>query len=100
MSKTTIAFELEFLDKKLKEMEKYIESRPLDKLEDRIVEKKVVATIEKQREDIFKSIDEYAKILEKVEKLREVSQQEEVKKRGGGALSLVERRMAQNKNRN
>lgn len=93
-----ITFELQFLEEKLQEMKNYIDSRPLDKLEDRVVNDRVVATVEKQREDIFKSIEEYAKISAQVEKLRETVEEEEVSVgRGGKSMSYLERRFANKK---
>lgn len=100
MGKRKIAFELDFLNKKLSELEEYINNRPLTDLEDRTdVKGRTVATVEKQREDIFKSIKEYTEIVEKVEKLRLENEEATIEKRGGGEFTFVERMLMDRKNK-
>ncbi len=78
-----IEYELEFLEKKLKELKKYITARPFGKLEDRSavvseVETKsgpklgyrIVATMEVQRKDLTQALKDYAEILRTVDQMR------------------------------
>jgi len=97
MSATTkkellIEYELRFLEKKLKELKKYISDRPVHKLEDRQTmsscttdkdgkEKetfKIVATIETQRRDVTAALKDYAEIVRTVDQMR--SQEDKKKK--------------------
>jgi len=87
-----IEYELEFLEKKLKEFKKYITARPLHRLEDRLTmsscvtnkdgnEKatyKIVATVETQRKDLAQALKDYAEIVRTVDSMRE---QEDKKKK-------------------
>ena len=75
-----IEFELEFLEKKAKELKQYVEDRPFDKLKDRDFFKQtasggvvhmLASTIESQRADLTKALKDYADIIKVIDDLRE-----------------------------
>ena len=86
-----IEYELTFLDKKLKELKKYIEAVPFSTLSDRMAYKETkgggtipvcIATKEAQRKDLTQALKDYAEILRTVDAMRE---KEESKKEARGA---------------
>jgi hypothetical protein len=92
-----IEYELEFLEKKLKELKKYIEDNPFSKLADRMAYKEtknggvipiIVANKEAQRKDLTQALKDYAEILRTVESMRE---KEESKKEARGSASVPHR---------
>jgi len=91
-----IEYELTFLDKKLKELKKYIDASPFSALEDRIIWKETkggnsptcVATKEAQRKDLTQAIKDYAEILRTVDSMRE---KEEAKKEARGSSEVPPR---------
>ena len=74
-----IAYDLEFLEEKVKELKIYIEERPFSELQDRIEFREtkiggmipmVVATIEAQRKDLTAAMKEYAEMLSIIKNLK------------------------------
>ena len=74
-----IEYELDWLEKKAKDLKAYIDARPFEKLQDRIHYKEtktggmmpmISATIESQRADLGKDIKEYADIIKVIDELR------------------------------
>jgi hypothetical protein len=95
-----IELDLEWLETKAKEMKKYVDDRPLDKIVDRMAWKELrgggrmpvcVATIELQVKGLRETLADYLKLIEAIGKLRET---EETKKkanvRGDQELSPLE----------
>ena len=95
-----VEYELSFLEKKLKELKKYIADRPFSKLADRSVissettnkdgeEKlsyRVVATEEAQRKDLTQALKDYAEILRTVDDMRVKEDKKTVAIRGDEKL--------------
>lgn len=78
--KLFIEYELEFLEKKLKELKDYIEANPFSSLKDRFAWKETkgggslpicIANKEAQRKDLTQALKDYADILRTVDGLRE-----------------------------
>jgi len=79
-----IEYELKFLEKKMKELKKYISATPFDSLDDRSAisgiktnkdgsefeSYKIVATKEVQRRDLTMALKDYAEILRTVDQMR------------------------------
>ena len=79
-----IEYELAFLEKKMKELKKYISDTPFSKLDDRSAisgmktnkdgsefeSYKIVATKEVQRRDLTAALKDYAEILRTVDQMR------------------------------
>ena len=89
-----IEYELEFLEKKLKELKDYIEAYPYSALKDRMAYKETkgggmipvcIATKEAQRKDLTQALKDYAEILRTVESMRE---KEEAKVEARGKVEL------------
>lgn len=86
-----IDLELEWLEKKAKELKEYCDANPINTLTDRVRNGKVISDIEKQIKSIRDTLQDYVKIIEAIDKLRE---KEEVKKssvRGDQELTPIER---------
>jgi len=95
-----IEYELEFLEKKLKELKKYISDNPFNKLDDRsgicgiknnkdgstFETWKVIATKEVQRRDLALALKDYAEILKTVDMMRTQEAKKEVAVRGDEKL--------------
>ena len=81
-----IEYELEFLEKKLKELQTYINENPFSQLADRYSEKgQCVSNKEAQRKDLTQALKDYADILQTVDKLRE---NEKAKAKGRGSAII------------
>lgn len=87
-------YEAEFLERKLVELEQYIDARPFQELKDRIEWKQtksggmlpmVIASIEAQRKDIAQAMIDYADIAARVRKLREEEEAKKQKNAKGGS---------------
>jgi hypothetical protein len=92
-----IEYELEFLEKKLKELKDYIESNPFSTLADRMAWKETraggaipicIANKEAQRKDLTQALKDYVDILRSVDDLR---RREEVKKEARGSSTVPPR---------
>lgn len=95
-------YEIDFLERKLKELEAYMEARPFDKLEDRMAYKEtkgggfiptVVANIETQRKDLTQAIKDYAEISQTIAKMREMEDKKKIDARGGKEVSGIMAKM-------
>lgn len=94
-----IEYELEFLERKLKELKEYIESNPFSSLSDRMAYKETrtggvipicIANKEAQRKDLTQALKDYAEILRTVESMRDKEEQKKAAVRGDAALSPLE----------
>ncbi len=92
-----IEYELKFLEKKLKELKKYIENNPFSSLTDRMGHRETkngavmpfcIANKEAQRKDLTQALKDYADILRTVESFRE---KEEAKKQARGTGEVPHR---------
>jgi len=91
-----IEYELAFLEKKLKELKKYIEANPFSTLDDRIIYKETkggsmpicVANKEVQRKDLTQALKDYAEILRTVDAMRE-KEEAKVETRGKAEISTL-----------
>jgi len=95
-----IEFELKFLEKKMKELKKYIEATPFNTLDDRSAvagiktnkdgsefeSYKIVATKEVQRRDLTAALKDYAEILRTVDDMRIKEEKKQVAVRGDQKL--------------
>lgn len=77
---TYIDFELSWLENKAKELQQYIDDRPLNDLKDRDFLKQtakggvvhmIASTIEQQRADLGKALKDYTEIISALAQLRE-----------------------------
>ena len=106
-----IEYELEFLDKKLKELKKYIEANPYSKLDDRsivasstmsrngdeVLAYKIVATKEAQRKDLTQALKDYAEILRTVDAMRTSEKGKAVSGRGDEELGSQAKNFLKNR---
>lgn len=105
-----IEYELEFLEKKLQELKKYIESNPYSKLKDRETVAstldikdglktvyKVVASKEAQRKDLTQALKDYAEILRTVDAMRTSEKGKTVAVRGDEELGSQAKNFLKNR---
>jgi len=94
-----IEFELDWLEGKAEELRSYCDSHPITSLTDRIQFKEtrnggvmpmVVSTIETQIKAIRDTLQDYIKIIEAIEKLREKEASKKMITRGDQELSPLE----------
>lgn len=94
-----IEMELEWLEMKAEELRAYCDANPVTKLTDRIAYKEtrgggvmpmVIATIEQQIKSIRETLQDYIKIIEAVEKLREKEVTKKTLTRGDQELTPIE----------
>lgn len=95
-----IEYELKFLERKLKELKKYISDNPFSKLDDRsaisgiktykdgseIEYFKIVATKEVQRRDLTAALKDYAEIVRTVDQMRTQEANKKIAVRGDEKL--------------
>jgi len=89
-------YELQFLERKLKELDQYIEARPFQDLEDRYGTRMgkygpveyVIQTIEAQRKDLTAALKEYAEITKLIGAMRE-EEERKIEARGGGDIPSI-----------
>lgn len=79
--KIYINTELDWAEERLEEWKKYIDDNPVNTLTDRIVGKRMTASIETQIKSIRDTMKEYLQLLEVVDSLRE---KEEMKQEARG----------------
>lgn len=98
--KLFIEYELKFLERKLKELKKYISASPFSELDDRAAVSgittfkdgseresyKIVATKEVQRKDLTQALKDYAEILRTVDQMRSAEEKKKVAVRGDEKL--------------
>lgn len=90
-SNSYIKEELAWLDSKVKSMQQYVDSNPIDKLTDRIVtigssrapREIVTANVEQQIKSIREVLKDIPPLLEAIDKLREKDEQKKIAVRGG-----------------
>lgn len=93
-----INYELDFLEKKAKELKESVDAQPFHKLQDRMIEKmtargtveELAATIETQRASLIKALKDYAEIVTIINNLREKEEQKQINVRGNQDLSPFE----------
>lgn len=89
-----IDMDLKWLENKAKEMKKFVDDNPLDKLKDRILEvgNKVLisSTIETQHKNIRDTLKDYALLIEAIAKLREQDEDRKQQVRGDQNLTPLE----------
>lgn len=95
-----IEYELNFLERKLKELKQYISANPYNKLGDRsavsgiktfndgskIEYYRIVATKEAQRRDLTSALKDYAEIVRTVDEMRTQEAKKKIAVRGDEAL--------------
>lgn len=88
---TYIDFELSWLENKAKELQQYIDDRPLNDLKDRDFLKQtakggvvhmIASTIEQQRADLGKALKDYTEIISALAQLREQEEKREELRKG------------------
>lgn len=92
MASTKVSYSslgLEWLKTKAEELKKYVEDRPFDMLEDRIVGDKVVATIEVQLKSLTQALKDYAMIIEQISKIEEREEKLTQKLRGDEQVGII-----------
>lgn len=85
-----IDMELDWLEKKAQELREYCDS-PISKIKDRIVSGRLMATIEQQVKSVRETLQDYAKIIEVIDKLREKEAAKGPSVRGDQELSPMEK---------
>lgn len=85
-----IELELSWLEAKAMELKTYCDAKPIDKLVDRVVGKKVTATTEQQIKSIRDTLKDYIQIIEAIDKLREKDEIKKSSPRGNQELSPLE----------
>ena len=107
-----IEYELKFLEKKLKELKKYIALNPFSSLEDRVSisgvstmkdgtvkeSYRIVATKEVQRKDLSLALKDYAEILRTVDDMRTKEAKKQVAVRGDAKLGAQAAEFLDNRN--
>lgn len=84
-----IDLDLEWLEKKAKEIKKYCD-QPLHKLTDRIIDGKVISKIEDQMKSIRDALQDYIRIIEAIDRLKEKEGAKKITSRGDQELSPFE----------
>lgn len=85
-----IEMDLEWLEGKAEELRSYCDAKPIAQLRDRIVDRKLMATIEQQVTSIRNTMQDYIKIIEAIDKLREKEETKKISTRGDQELSPLE----------
>jgi hypothetical protein len=85
-----IEMELEWLEMKAEELRAYCDSNNIASLDDRRVGNKVTATIEQQIKSIRETLQDYIKIIDAIEKLREKEVAKKSLTRGDQELTPIE----------
>lgn len=86
-----IEHELKWLDKKAEELKAYCDANPINKLRDRIVSGRLMATIEQQAKCVRDTLQDYAKIIAAIDSLREKEAAKSPQVRGDQELSPMEK---------
>jgi len=89
-SNNYIGMELEWLEKKAKEIREYC-NQPIHKLKDRMLGDKVVSKIEEQVKSIRETLKDYILIVEAIDKLRDKEEAKSPSVRGDQELSPIEK---------
>lgn len=96
---TYIDFELSWLEQKARELRKYIDDRPLEKLKDRDFLKQtakggivhmIAATVEQQRADLGKALKDYTEIIAAIAQLREQEAKREEMRKGFDNYNILD----------
>lgn len=94
-----VEMELEWLEGKSEELKRYVDGNPIDKLVDRVAWKEirgggkmpvVVSTIEQQIKSLRDTLADYIKIIDAINKMREVEAAKKKAVRGDQQLSPIE----------
>jgi len=85
-----IGMELEWLEKKAKEIREYC-NQPIHKLSDRLIGGKVVAKKEDQIKSVRETLKDYILIVEALDRLREKEEAKDPSVRGDQELSPLEK---------
>jgi hypothetical protein len=85
-----IELELEWLEARAEELKRYCDSNPISHLRDRVLDRKVTATIEQQITSIRNTLQDYIKIIEAISKLREREETKKISSRGNQELTPFE----------
>lgn len=85
-----IELELKWLEKKAEELKTYCDNNNIADLTDRMVAGKVVSKIEEQIKCVRETLQDYIKIIEAVDKLRNKEEDTKIAVRGGKELSPLE----------
>lgn len=85
-----IEMELDWLEGKAEELKIYCDTNPINRLSERIVDGKVVETIGQQIKTIRDTLQDYIKIVEAIDKLREKEEVKKITTRGDQELSPLE----------
>ena len=85
-----IGMELEWLEKKAKEIREYC-NKPIHKLTDRALGDKIVSKIEEQVKSMRETLKDYILIIEAIDRLREAEVAKSPSVRGDQELSPLEK---------
>ncbi len=85
-----IEMELDWLEAKAEELRQYCDQTPIVSITDRRVSGRIAATIEQQIKSIRDTLQDYIKIIEAIEKLREKEETKKTAIRGDQELSPLE----------
>jgi len=86
-----INVELDWAEAQLKSWKEDIDSNPINKLLDRVIKGRVLATKEVQGKYFQEMMKNYLSLLEVVDKLRQQEEQKQLKVRGADDLTPLER---------
>src|SRR5687768_5889387 len=91
--------EIEWLEAKLLDLKGFIDARPFSMLADRFEpvankagNKKLISSIEQQRQDLTKAMAEYAQLLEAIDRLKSEEEKKKLLIRGDDELTPFEER--------
>ncbi len=88
---TYVEMDLDWLEKKVQELREYCDATPISKIKDRVVSGRLMATIEQQIKSVRDTLQDCAKMLEVIDKLREKEGAKGPSVRGDQELSPMEK---------
>lgn len=90
-SNSYIELELKWLEKKAQELKDYCDNNPVNKLRVEITAGRLTATIQQQIKCIRETLQDYVKLIEAIDKLREKESSKGPQVRGDQELSPMEK---------
>jgi ribosomal protein S2 len=90
-SNNYIEMELEWLERKAQELRDYCDVTPVAKIKDRIIGGRLTANIEQQIKSIRETLQDYIKIIDAIDRLRDKEASKSPQVRGDQELSPMEK---------